>query len=159
MLISSESANGDGIIYGGKIQNDDPSSWDYVPEETQGIGTLSAWGQAWIGGFSVKGNYIPRFVLTHDITGSGTKIQQEKAYAVSTTGRICDYRIDWQNRSTVNNGIFSTVKGKHQAGCHIIGTTFGGNNSKAPYTVKKGKQCARLFSSGVFVGEQCHKIS
>ncbi len=47
--------------------------------------------------------------------------------------------------------------GTHHSGCSPIGT-LGGNNSRAPYNVKLGRQCARFYSHGVFIGEQCHRI-
>lgn len=157
---SAESLGDGQVIFGGVAQSSDPSRYDFVPDENDpiysGVSTRSAWGQQWIGGFSVHGVTIPTILLTHDLTGSGTKIDREEAYAMSSAGRVCNYRIDFQNR--YGSAIYSTVIGKLYTGCSAIGTTWGGNNVRAPYTVRTGLQCARLYSGGDFVGEQCHHI-
>jgi hypothetical protein len=164
-VTSSESeSEGSEVIYGGQVQSVDPTRYDYVPigEADPSIAApASAWGQQWIGGFTIKvGGQsigIPKMVLTHDITGSGLRIDREQAYTISGTGQVCNYRYDFQNR--YGGAIYSTVTGTTRWSCDPIGTTWGGNNVRAPYSVKRGKQCARLFSNGVFIGEQCHSIN
>lgn len=66
---------------------------------------------------------------------------------------VCNWRIDYQNRN--GSTVYRTYRGATHATCN-----FGAMYDIGPsnVTVRKGKQCARLFVGGSFRGEQCHNI-
>lgn len=94
------------IIDGGETQSDDPTGYNYVPEDTDASGSLirplSASGYQPINGFSFtfRGNtfHVTTGELQHRIIGSGNYIQSEGSqYRVPST--ICNWRVDYQNRT------------------------------------------------------------
>jgi len=158
------------IIRGGTTQSVDPTRYDYVPAAQggdAGIQPLSATGAQWISAFSYSWQGltvpVPGGYIIHQIDGSGLHITQEDAwYTPSPTvvgaiwgANICNWRIDFQNRSASNGSIASTWSGLTNSGCYTTGVHRNVNN----INVTTGVQCARLFINGVFRGEQCHSVS
>ena len=149
------------IIDGGETQSDDPSGYNYVPEDTDASGSLirplSASGYQPINGFSFtfRGNtfHVTTGELQHRIIGSGNYIQSEGSqYRVPST--ICDWRVDYQNRT--GSRIHRTFVGSKHIGC-----SFGAAADTGPqnvYVQSGSKQCARLFVADQYRGEQCHNI-
>lgn len=150
-----------GVIYGGTTQSIDPTRFDYVPAagspQAGMIQPLNASGTQSIGGFTISvGGVpigIPRILLTHEINGSGLRVTSEKVYFASTSTSVCNYQVVYQNRS--GSKIYSSSYSSTYKGCSSAKLMY---NSAAPFTARAGVQCARLFSNGVYLGEQCHSI-
>lgn len=155
------------VIEGGSVQHDDPSAYNFVPspndpnyvvipelaqQNPKDMATpLDAFGVTNISSVTIKGVRVPTTTLSHSITGKGTTIQREYATLVSLN-RICNYRVDFQNR--YGNTIYHTETTNTRWRCDSRATVYSRLTSARP-----GNQCARLFISGVFVGEQCHQIT
>lgn len=148
-----------GTVIGGHAQDSDPASYDYVPSTpAPGTGDRSAKGYAFVPGFtySVGGAtiQIPSAQIYHAIDGGGTWIEYERA-TYTAPARICNYRMDYQNRDLRGNIVRTWSNGTH-VGC-ING--MAGDQGISHERVQRGMMCARLFVSGAFRGEQCHHIS
>ncbi|MGO1592458.1 MAG: hypothetical protein ACTH1Z_01365 [Ancrocorticia sp.] len=148
-------------IVGGTTQSIDPTRWDYVPpsdETAEGVEPLDANGGEPIGGFTINVNGvpigIPKMILRHNIKGTKLKVNTEEARIETTGATVCNYRFDFQNR--YGKKIYKTNSTGVYSKCTINSGWV--KNSYAPFTAKRGVQCVRLFSNGVFVGEQCHSI-
>lgn len=166
---SAGRATEDRIVRGGTPQSTDPTRWDYVPDQDEGIGKIqpmSADGVQYISAFryTIKGVSIPvpSGYLIHSIRGSGLRANSETATyspAPSAVGaiwgsNICNWRIDFQNRRASNNSIATTWPGETNSGC----TTKLPSRTARNIGFVRGVQCARLFVNGVFRGEQCHSV-
>lgn len=128
-----------------------------VPSDNA-IEPLDANGGQPIGGITISVNGIPigipKMVLRHSITGSGLKLNAEDARIETTGATVCNYRFDFQNR--YGDKIYRTNSTGTYKKC-VINSGWV-KNSTAPFTTRYGNQCVRLFSNGVYVGEQCHSM-
>ena len=128
--------------------------------------SASAFGCQYIGGFGFSWQGLtlqaPKGYLCHSITGSGRSVTNEYAYygpAPSVygalTGRVCNWRIDFQYRNT-SNVVYRTDTGATHNTCeYYIRRDQPTDKSLAYY----GKACARLFVGGVLRSQQCHNIT
>jgi hypothetical protein len=156
------------VIRGGVTQSLDPTAYNYLapgvspggmvePMSALGVGYISVFKYSW-NGLTIP---VPSGYLIHQINGSGLSIPSEWAVYSPSTGvggiwgvNICNWRIDFQNRSSSNNGIILTRVGATHAGCSLTGVS----RTLSNFTVKQGKECARLYVNGTYRGEQCHAV-
>lgn len=148
-----------GFVVGGHAQDSNPGSYDYVPSTpAPGTGDRSAKGYAFVPGFTYSFGgatiNIPSAQIYHAIDGAGTWIDYERA-TYTAPARICNYRMDYQNRD-LNGKIVGTWSNGTHVGCI---TGMAGDQGIHRKRVQRGMMCARLFISGAFRGEQCHHIS
>lgn len=115
-------------------------------------------GAQLVGGFDMTPYgvpiHVPRVVITHRIYGHGLLVRVESAHIGTLGAPVCNFRIDYQNRW--GKTIYSTEKGPTRWSC-VTNTQFMSRRSR-DFKVRAGVLCARLFSNGVFVGEQCHSV-
>jgi len=156
------------VIKGGVTQSVDPTAYNYVAPVASGGGMvqpMSALGAGYISVFNYSWNGltipVPSGYLIHQINGSGLSIPSEWAVYSPSTGiggiwgvNICNWRIDFQNRSSSNNTVIATRVGPTLAGCSLSGVS----RTILNITVKQGSECARLYVNGTFRGEQCHAV-
>ena len=149
-------------VYGGTTQSTDPTRMDYVPSADSPHNSVvqprNADGYQAIGGFTITvGGVpipIPKTLLHHSIRGTGYGIQTEWANFASGS-KICNYQVAFQNRR--GSTIYSTsYTGTYKTCAISSGRIY---NNTTPRTAKNGLQCARLFSNGYYVGEQCHSMT
>lgn len=157
----AESNFAEGIsIFGGTVQSSDPSLPNFVPDPedenykvtplgTEGVTLRSAYGAQPIGGFTIKDIRIPSMILEHQINGNGTTIDSE--WAEAEGANLCNFRFDFQNR--YGEIIYRTDVGNW--GCKRLAT---GAVYSMFRSATRGHQCARMYLSGQFAGEQCHSI-
>lgn len=166
-LENPEGDRGSGYtVLGGTTQSFDPTRYDYVPPtptpasggmvtpmSANGYQFLPAFNYT-VGGVTIP---VPGSYIYHRIDGSGLQITEEEGSWVpmaAWTFQQCNVRFHFQNRS--GSTIYSTTIMSEQTGC-IWGTTT--QVFTPDRTVKTGLQCARLYVSGTYRGEQCHNIS
>lgn len=159
--------SGETIIHGGKPQSVDPTAYNYLPPASAGTGIqpMGAAGTQYISPFTYtwKGLAIPvpSGQIYHIIEGDGRYIEQESALYAPVVSiatpwgvNICNWRIDFQNRSATDNSIITTSVGTTRGGCSVLNV----KRAKWDFNVQRGKQCARLYVNGTFRGEQCHAV-
>ena len=127
---------------------------------------MNAYGAAWVSAFNYSWEGltvpVPGAYIIHQITSSGLNISWEEAWytpSASVPGaiwgtNICNWRFDFQNRSSIDGSIKQTWSGLTQPGCNTLNVKRAISNIKP----SNGLQCARLFTNGVFRGEQCHSV-
>ncbi|RYM94479.1 hypothetical protein [Bifidobacterium animalis] len=148
------------LIEGGTTQSADPTRYDYVPEpssENPSIQPRTAGGTQFLGSFSFDFGgvsfTVPNARLFHQIMGSGTHVDQEYSYFAALP-KVCNWRIDYQNRYG------STIYSTRSRGTNWTCATFEVKDEGfSNFDLKPGLQCARVYVSGVYRGEQCHNIT
>lgn len=148
------------LIEGGTVQSMDPTRYDYVPgpsSENPPIQPMTAGGTQFLGSFSFDFGgvsfTVPNARLFHQIMGNGTHVDQEYSYFAALP-KVCNWRIDYQNRYG------STIYSTRSRGTNWTCATFEVKDEGfSNFNLKPGLQCARVYVSGVYRGEQCHNIT
>jgi len=89
------------------------------------------------------------------VVGSGLRVNSVKGYFSKVT-RLCNWRYDIVYTDTNGNN-YSTLRGPTNSGCDSSGSFFKdyGNAERDYTTVRTGKVCLKLYSSGSYVDAAC----